>query len=115
MQLSGDKVGLENQAWKKEQADLSGNSTALEIARQNHLARLKAINAEKTNSATPNPTPTTSSNPIQSSQNNAETIVITFKSEAGREAQGSFARADATTVIEILKEAANRGMPATFN
>ena len=43
MQLAGDKVGIENAAWLKQESDLAGHGTALKIARENHNVRLKAI------------------------------------------------------------------------
>jgi TP901 family phage tail tape measure protein len=118
---NGNQAAIENRRYQKQQKELAGNSEALALAKKAHDKKVAAINAEKqkaqqteqTQSATSNQTATTSSN--QAQQNNSENIVITFKLPTGREAQGSFARADATTVVEILKEAANRGMPATFN
>jgi TP901 family phage tail tape measure protein len=116
-QMNGNTLGVENRRFKKQQAGLDGS--AQPIAQQIHAKKVAAIQAEKaketaSNNNTNSSEIVTNQTP-QTQSNNSNTVTIKFQSPTGREASGSFARADVASVVDILKEAAARGLPPSLN
>ena len=129
---NGDKSAIENRRYQKQQKELAGNSEALALAQKSHAKKQATINAEKQKERqaeqaqsnaknTPLSSSNTAANDTNSSQQttqnsqNSNVVTIKFESPTGRQASGSFARADVTSVIDILKEAAARGLPPSLN
>ena len=116
--MNGNKIAIENRRYEKQKAELADNLQALALAQKIHAKNIATINAENqknsTNSSSSQNTPigANQTSPISNSSN---VITIKFQSPNGREVQGSFQHADVTTMIDILKEAASRGLPPTLN
>lgn len=126
-QMNGNTLGVENRHFKKQQSGLGANSEAQALAQKIHAKKVAAIQAEKTKadkekSNAASGSENSSSSGVQSTHqtsqaqsNNSNTVTIKFQSPTGREAQGSFASADVASVVDILKEAAARGLPPSLN
>ena len=123
-QINGNKMAIENRRFERQKEELKGNAGALAIASQIHAEKVKEINAEKKKESTTKNNATSvkayekkssaSVSASASQTSGGNTVTIRFESPTGRQASGSFAQADVTSVIEILKEAAERGLPPTF-
>lgn len=126
-QMNGNTLGVENRHFKKQQSGLGANSEAQALAQKIHAKKVAAIQAEKTKadkeksnaasgSENSRSNGTQSTNQASQAQSSGgETILIKFQSPTGLEAQGSFARADVASVVDILKEAAALGLPPSLN